>query len=92
MIPISGQLAAVDNRYREWAEAVGVSVGSVTGDEKPDLLVELDACVAHLFGLDEDDLRHLYATFHHGWNHELWTAAVLDHYRHFAPLAAEVGA
>ena len=89
VVEIPGRLAAVDERYEEWAGAIGVPVGSVTEGEKPDLLAELDACVAHLFGLDEDYLRHLYATFHHGCDHEPWTAAVLDHYRQLAP--ARVG-
>ena len=52
-----------------------------------DLPSPLDAVWAEL-----DDLRHLYATFHHGWNHEPWTTAVLDHYRRLAPLTSEVSA
>ena len=43
-------------------------------------------------GLDEDDLRVVYSTFHEGWNFESRLSAVLDHHRQLAPLAAEVGA
>ena len=62
---ISGRLAAVDERYQAWAEAVGVPVGSVaTADESNELLAELDALVAHLYGLDSTDLEVIWETFH----------------------------
>jgi hypothetical protein len=62
---VSGRLAAVDDRYASWAEAVGVPVGSVTTQtEKDDLVAELDAVVAHLYGLDADDLEVIWDTFH----------------------------
>src|SRR5690606_24982383 len=54
VVEIAGRLAAVDDRFAEWAEAVGVPVGSVTEEEKPELIAELDAVVAHLYGLDRD--------------------------------------
>ena len=34
VVEISGRLAAVDEKYAEWAEEVGVPVGSVA-DERP---------------------------------------------------------
>ncbi len=76
----------MDERYSEWATAVGVSVASVTVEEKPELLAELDAAVALLYDLDEPDVRHIFETFHEGWDHEDRLAAVL---RHFVRLQAE---
>ncbi len=84
VVEIAGRLAAVDDRFAEWAEAVGVPVGSANDPQtKADLICELDACVALLYGLDPDDLAVLYRTFdakrpdryadHH--------AGVLTHYR-----------
>ncbi len=65
VVEISGRLAAVDKRFKQWAGAVGVEVGSANDpDEKEALIHELDACVAHLYGLDEEDLACLYETFH----------------------------
>lgn len=79
---IAGRLAAVDDRYAEWAEAVGVPVGSVTDDaSKEDLIAELDAAVALLYGLDESDLRVIYDTFHEGHDYSARCDAVLAHYR-----------
>ena len=57
-VEIAGRLAAVDDRYGSWAEAVSVPVGSVaTQAEKGDLIAELDAVVAHLYGLDPEEDR-----------------------------------
>ena len=78
---ITGLLAAVDERYSEWADAVGVPVGSVTDPaEKDELIHELDACVALLYDLDEDDLATIYDTFHAKTDYSARHAAVLKHY------------
>jgi len=66
VVEIAGRLAAVDDRFSEWAAEVGVPVGSATDPAiKQDLIHELDACVAHLYGLDEHDLAVIYETFDH---------------------------
>jgi hypothetical protein len=68
VIAIAGCLAAVDERYAPWAKAVGVKVGSVkTPAEREELEIELDALVAHLYGLTRDHVSHIYKTFHRGW-------------------------
>ena len=64
VVEIAGRLAAVDDRFADWAAEVGVLVGSANDPGiKADLICELDACVALLYGLDEDDLAVLYSTF-----------------------------
>lgn len=85
---IAGRLAAVDRRYQFWAKAVGVPVGSVAASEKEDLVAELDAAVALLYGLDESDLLHVFETFHVGWRYEARLDAALGH---FLRLAKEAG-
>ena len=82
VVQIAGRLAAVDDRYAEWAAEVGVEVGTVTDNEtRQDLVCELDACVAYLYGLDEDDLAVIYETFHTGDNYSAHHACVLEHFR-----------
>lgn len=82
VVEIAGRLAAVDERYAEWAAAVGVPVGSANDPAvKADLICELDACVAHLYGLDEDDLAVIYDTFHEGKDYSARHAAVRKHFR-----------
>ena len=70
VVEIAGRLAAVDPRYADWAAEVGVPVGSVTDQAtKDDLIAELDAVVALLYGLDKADVEHIFATFHRGWDY-----------------------
>lgn len=79
---VAGRLAAVDDRYAEWASSVGVPVASVKNQgEKEDLIAELDALVSLLYGLTDDQVDHIFATFHRGWDYEPRLEAVLNHYR-----------
>ena len=82
VIEIAGSLAAVDKRYSKWAKAVGVSVGSVrTPAEHEELEIELDALVAHLYGLSREHVAHIYKTFHRGWvEHAPRLVRVLTYY------------
>lgn len=77
----SGRLAAVDERYSDWAKAVGVKVGSVKTDaEKDSLIAENDALVAHLYGLTRAQLEHVFKTFHRGWDYAPRLEKVLSFY------------
>ena len=70
VVRISGMLAAVDDRYEAWAAAAGVPVGSIKSEsKKSDLLAELDAVIAHLYGLDVSDLETIWDTFHSTVDH-----------------------
>ena len=42
---------------------------------------ELDAVVAHLYGLTEAQLVHVFETFHEGWDFRERLDAVLGHFR-----------
>jgi hypothetical protein len=66
---ISGRLAAADERYKRWADAVGVDFGPVDEEEKQQMIRRLDALVARAYGLNADDLRHIFETFHEGWDY-----------------------
>jgi hypothetical protein len=60
-------LAAADERFAPWAAAVGVECGPLAGEEKFDLVSELDALAAQLYGLEERHLEHVFQTFHEPW-------------------------
>ena len=84
MAEITGRLAAVDERFADWAAEVGVPVGSANDEAtKQDLICELDACVALLYGFDEDDVAVIYETFDEKRPHRYTErhAAVLVHFR-----------
>jgi hypothetical protein len=82
VVEAAGRLAAVDERYADWAAEVGVPVGSVQSRaEREDLIAELDALVSLLYGLSREQVEHVFATFHVGWDYESRLRAVLAHYR-----------
>lgn len=82
VVELAGRLAAVDERYAEWAEAVGVPVASANDDPvKSKLIAELDAAVALLYGLDKDDLEKIWETFHPKTDHLSKLNEVLGHHK-----------
>lgn len=80
VVEISGRLATPDERFADWAEAVGAEAGTVPEDEQEDLVAELDAVVAHLYGLSASQLRHVFDTFHEGWDPTERLERTLAHY------------
>ncbi len=48
------------------------------------MIHELDAVVAHLYGLSEAQLRHIFETFHEGWDYRPRLEAVLEHFARWA--------
>ena len=80
VIELSGRLACPDDRFSGWAEKVGVDYGPLNEDLKQDMIEELDAVVAHLYGLNEKQLIHIFETFHVGWDYEERLRSTLKHY------------
>jgi hypothetical protein len=81
VVALAGRLACPDKRYRKWAEAVGVEYGPLHDDEKVDMIHELDAVVAHLYGLSESQLTHIFETFHEGWDYADRLKETLNYYQ-----------
>ena len=80
VVELSGRLAAVDDRYAGWADAVGVDYGPLDEEEKQDKIYELDAVVSHLYGLSREDVEVIFETFHDGWDYEERLERVLHYY------------
>jgi hypothetical protein len=78
---IAARVSAVDERYGEWAAEVGVPVSTTTDEERHELLAELDAVVALLYGLTQSDVRLIYDTFHEGADYSQRRDAVIAHMR-----------
>jgi hypothetical protein len=79
-VAVAGRLASPDRRFAAWARAVGVDCGPLDDGEKYDAIAELDAVVAHLYGLSEAQLVHVFETFHEGWDFASRLKAVLKHF------------
>ncbi len=80
IVALAGRLAAVDDRFADWARAVGVECGPLDAAVKRDHIHELDGVVAHLYGLTEKQLVHIFETFHEGWDYADRLAATLKHF------------
>jgi hypothetical protein len=81
VVALAGRLAGPDDRFSDWATKVGVEHGPLSDDQKEDHIHELDAVVAHLYGLSEPQLIHIFETFHEGWDYEDRLQATLNHFR-----------
>jgi hypothetical protein len=78
VVELAGRLACPDARFKTWARAVGAECGPLDEREKEEMIHELDAVVAHLYGLSEERLQHVFETFHEGWDYrERWTKTCL---------------
>ena len=62
-VGLAGRLACIDERYAEFGAAVGVVVGPVEPTEKSAMIAELDAVVAHLYGLEGSELELMFEDF-----------------------------
>jgi hypothetical protein len=80
-VALAGRLACPDDRFATWAESVGVESGPLAADEKDDMIHELDAVVALLYGLSERQLVHVFETFHEGWDYDARLRTTLAHFR-----------
>ncbi|MFQ3596120.1 MAG: hypothetical protein SNJ63_08400, partial [Sphingomonadaceae bacterium] len=87
-VNLSGRLACPDDRFADWAAAVGVEVGPLPADQKQDMIDDLEAVVAHLYGLTADQLTHIFETFHEGWDYAPRLAAVMRHFEAHSETAA----
>jgi len=81
VVKIAGRLACPDDRFAIWAKEVGVECGSLDAEKKEDMIHELDAVVASLYNLDENQLVHIFETFHEGWDYQKRLDGVLRHFK-----------
>ena len=84
VVALAGRLACSDDCFGDWAASISVACGPLPADEKEDMIHELDAVVAHLYGLSEAQLVHIFETFHEGWDYEERLRSVFVHYHAWA--------
>ncbi len=81
LVQASGMLAAVDKRFENWAREVGVQIGTVkTPEIRNNLICEIDAIASLLYGLTEQQVAHIFNTFHRGWDYQARLDNVLKFY------------
>ena len=59
----AARLSAVDNRFDDFAQAVGVEVGPLNNPERQRLRVEIDALVARAWELTSNELELMFKSF-----------------------------
>ena len=64
-----------------WAKGVGVTCGPMAPGEKDSMIQELDAVAALLYGLSQEQVTHVYETFHEGWDYEERLRETLKHFK-----------
>ncbi|MFA5786485.1 MAG: hypothetical protein WDA71_05805 [Actinomycetota bacterium] len=57
------RLSCVDERFEEFGKGLGAEVGPQPPDERDKLRAEIDALVAHAYGLNEEDLEVVFSDF-----------------------------
>ena len=80
-IALAGRLACPDARFEMWAKGVGVTCGPMAPGEKDSMIQELDAVAALLYGLSQEQVTHVYETFHEGWDYEERLRETLKHFK-----------
>jgi len=83
VVELSGRLACPDDRFANWANIVGVECGPLDDSQKENMIHELDAVAAHLYGLNESQLTHIFETFRVNWNYEHRLSGVLLHFNNW---------
>ena len=77
----AARLAAVDDRYVDWAREVGVPVGTIiTEADKANAMAEIDALVSIAYGLNSSQIIRIFETFHRGWDFSERLEKVLAHF------------
>ena len=60
---LAARLSCVDERFGDFAAGAGVEWGPLTDAERDDMRTEIDALVAHAYGLTADELRFIFTDF-----------------------------
>jgi hypothetical protein len=70
-----------DQRFHKWiSDIVLLKNISFKLEQKNNMIFELDALVAHAFGLSKSELTHIYETFHKGWDYSAQLAITLKYF------------
>jgi hypothetical protein len=77
---LAGRLSCVDERYADFAARAGVESGPLPAGERAALEAEIDALVAHAYGLTRAQLETIFADFVEAAVPESYRERVRAHY------------
>jgi hypothetical protein len=84
---LAARLASPDARFADFARACGVSPGNLAKTEKDDMIAELDALVAAMYGLVDAELETIFRDFTVDAVPEARREATRSHFRRLAKVA-----
>ena len=61
-----------------------IEVTALDSDQREQFLYELDAIAAHLYGLTEDQLIHIFKTYRLNWDYSLRLENTLKFYHQYS--------
>jgi hypothetical protein len=77
---LAGRLSCVDERYAEFARRAGVECGPLAEGDRSELEAEIDALVAHAYGLTREQLETVIADFVEAAVPDVYRERVRAHY------------
>lgn len=77
---LAGRLSCVDKRYADFAARAGVEWGLLPAEERTEHEAEIDALVAHAYGLTREQLETIFADFVEAALPESYRERVRAHY------------
>ena len=75
---LAARLSCVDERFVEFAAEAGVECGELTLVQRSDMRAEIDALVAHAYGLEADELRFTFTDFTENTVPQIYRELVLE--------------
>ena len=82
IVSLVAGLVAFSNRSPEWVSQLSqTQVTLKTHEDKEAAIAELDALVSSAYGLNEEDISHIFATFHKTWDYSKRLSDVIGHFR-----------
>ena len=84
---LAGRLSCIDDRYVDFAKHAGVECGPLEEEERTELEAEIDALVAHAYGLSREQLEVIFADFVEAAVPETYRQLVRERFDRAAALA-----
>ena len=82
---LAARLSCVDERFAEFAAEAGVECGPLADAEHNHVRAEIDALVAHAYGLTADELRFIFTDFTENAVSPAYRNLTLDKFEELSP-------
>ena len=81
---LAARLSCVGERFSDFAAGAGIECGSLTDAERDGMRAEIDALVAHAYGITSDELRFIFTDFTENAVSSAYRSLVMDKFEEVA--------